>query len=123
MTTYRNDGGNHELSDGTIIGHGKEFESEDRDLCKKFPNKFTEVHKASVEVATTAPAPVDVPAEEKPVEGNPVDVTSDFKDAVDGDLKVTRDKDGWWVYDDGELIHKEALLKKNVKKTIKEYLG
>ena len=43
-TTYRNEGGGHVLPCGTNVAPNDTFESDDPDLCKKFPNKFVRVH-------------------------------------------------------------------------------
>lgn len=111
MATYKNEGGEHVITTEAgdiVIGPGAEFSCDDPELCKKFPNKFTVVGSA------TPPA--------KPTANDPVDVTDDFQEAVDGDLTVTKEKGKWYIFDDGAAINEDGLKKKDVVATITEYL-
>lgn len=121
---YRNNGGSHALADGTIIKPGQIFESDDANINKNFPNKFT----ALKDEAPVAPAPVAAPvAVAAPATNDTTptgdDVTADFPAAGANELTVKRAKDGYWVLDDNDPVNEKALrTKKAVDKAIADYI-
>lgn len=130
MTTkYRNKGGQHVTTNEVVVPTGGVFESEDRDLMTKFPNKFERVYTEDVPAQAPppaqAPAPVDADYDdEAEFDDNPVDVTSDFPLAVKNGLRVTRDsKSNYTINDGAEVVTEAPVAKKEVNKIIKEYLA
>lgn len=125
MTTkYRNKGGQHVTTDDVVVSCGGVFESEDRDLMTKFPNKFERVYAEEAQaVAPVAPVVTDAD-DDGTGDENPVDVTQDFPLAVKNGLQVTRAADGGFTITDGaETVTEAPVTKKDVNKTIKEYLA
>lgn len=138
MLTYKNMGGLHTLLDGTTVPKGGVFQSDDPYLCKKFRGKFERV----IEEPAPAPAPVvqsvDTPEEKKTAvqkaaetgatdvlpEGT-TDVTGEFPSAQEADMRVLKDKRGWYVYDDGgkEPANEKPLKRKAVDCFIEELLA
>lgn len=155
MPLYKNNGGAHTLLDGTTIPHGGTFESDDPNLLKKFRGKFERV---IIEAVTPEPPCVQAPSEasaqitqdvnteeeeKTPVqkaaekgaefvlpEGS-VDVTDEFPTAKDADIRVLKDKRGWWVYDfmlsaddtNNEPANDKPLRKKDVGTFIDDLLA
>lgn len=111
---YKNVGGEHICKDGTVVPNGKFFDSDDKDLCKKFPNKFEAVND-QVTDSVNKPAPVN---------NDPVDVTEDYPEAKENKMTVTKIGKGWWVTeeDEDEAAHDKPLKKKDVEAFIKELL-
>jgi len=139
MLTYKNNGGDHTLADGTVVKKGKTFVSDDMDLLEKFPNKFskvdaaTPVEKKANEDRPTEPAKVAIPATQTDKATNeaeklpdcPEDVTADFPKAVEIGLVIHKVDAGYAVFDGAEEPANEAPLKNKaeVNKFIKEYIG
>lgn len=119
MTTkYRNIGGGH-MDGSTLIKPGEVFECEDDDLCEKFLNKFEKVHPGEVADTPVTKAKDTTDETRVPVRE---DVTADFPSAGDNDLCVFKDKQGWWILDDGDPVNEKPLKKKAVDSAIEDYL-
>lgn len=119
MTKYVNNGGAHETACGKVVANGEEFEC-DTDLQALFPNKFSVVKGSPQpserfakfdETATTSP-PAATPASKKGPTPEATDVSKDFAAAEDYDVQVVRDKRGWWVLDNEEVLNTSGPLKK-----------
>ncbi len=122
MTKYINNGGPHEMADGTVVANGGTCET-DLDLQAMFPNKFEVVDSKPTpqapanrfenfeEVPTTSP-PEKPAAPKKAPAADAKDVSGDFKQAADYDVRIVKDKRGWWVLDGDELLNISGPLKK-----------
>lgn len=124
--TYRNKGGTYQDLEGNFHSHGALLES-DLDLCAKFPNSFEVVHTVTAPVAPTL-APVVIAEDDADEEADALpeghtDVTDKFPEAVKHDIRVTRDKAGWWMHDGDEIQNETPLKQKEVTPFIKEYFG
>jgi hypothetical protein len=122
MAKYKNIGGPHELNDGTLVAHGDVFETE-QDVLAAFPNKFVVVgdkpaaKPAPEPKAAATPAPKKADAKKAPAE-DAQDVTADFDIAGEFDVRVLKDKRGWWVIDLDTVMHEAPLKKGSVAKFI-----
>jgi len=133
MPRYLNEGGDHYTAggeqDATCHKHGAIFDSDDPDLCEKFPCKFKRIY---AEVDPTEPIVQDTPTPETPAVDAPsvdattgvpivkegyTDQTVDFPQAADNGLQILRDKRGWWVYEmdsPEDPCHDKALRRKKL---------
>lgn len=134
MPKYQNTGGPHQTIDGETIDAGAIFELDDQTLLEAFPGKFKLVKEE-------APAPVvepeEVAADDPTLETEPAteevpkaakgrtDVTDEFKLALEADMRVEKDKRGWYILDEGDddPINEKPLLKREVEGAIREYLA
>lgn len=122
MTKYKNIGGPHVMVDGSVVAHGGVFETE-QDMQAVFPNKFELVDDAPApkpvaEVPKAKPAPQQKADAKKAPAENAQDVTEDFDIAKEFDVRVLKDKSGWWVVDLDTVIHEAPLKKGSVAKFI-----
>lgn len=120
---YRNNGGQHVFLDNTVVEHGETFVCDDPDLMTKFPQKFTRVYDEPTPAEKT---PVQEAAEKGAAGAAPKkaipefkDVTDEFPEAGKADLRVLKNKAGWWLYDDDDdPVNEKALKKKEVAEAI-----
>lgn len=127
MATLKNVGGQHVFADGTTIAPGAvfEYDGDADELVKKFIGKFEYERTAPVAApAPTTPAAPSAPTKpEKTADDGFVDMTDDFPVAAQHDLKVLRDRRGWWLYDgDKDPVNEKPLKKKDVDAEIAEYI-
>ncbi len=131
-TLYKNLGGEHRCVNGEIVKQGETFESDDGNLCKKFPNKFKRVTVEAPPSNAVPPPPVLVESpspESKDRDTKGQDVTGDFPLASKNDLIVRKDSRGWWVFDEEddnggkEALHEKSLKRKDVVSFITEFVG
>tara|TARA_R110000751_G_scaffold152635_1_gene257753 strand:- start:6930 stop:7322 length:393 start_codon:yes stop_codon:yes gene_type:complete len=127
MPKYRNSGGPHELACGKVVAHGDTFEC-DADLQAIFPNKFeliegtTKPKAAPASTEPTATTYPPAPAPKRSPDKNAEDVTKGFEVASDYDVRVVRDKRGWWILDGDDVLNTSGPLKKGgVGTFIKRY--
>jgi len=139
MKTYKNNGGQHVMLDGTVVGNGETITCED-DLAAKYPTKFVvvvdtgtvtqttstpEAEKTDVQKAAEAGA-VDVGSQdaEPEIPEDMKDVTDEFPAAEEAELIVCKNKRGWWIFDgDDEPANEKPLKKREVNAFVKDYLG
>ena len=152
MSLYKLKGGQHNHSDGKTYKKGDLVESE-ADLTKIFTNKFEKVYETEEEASPGVSFPavkvaqakskvtvVDLPVdskeeeekeleeveekiEEKP-EKRGKEVTKNFSEAVEQDLKVFKKGRQYFVYDMDPAVplNEKGLNKGQVKKFITDYL-
>lgn len=106
------------MADGTVVANGDTCET-DLDLQAMFPNKFEVVDgKPAAQAAAAKPAPAPAakpapaPAPKKAPAADATDVSGDFEQAIDYDVRVLKDRRGWWVLDGDELLNTSGPLKK-----------
>ena len=123
LKKFKNVGGSHQLADKTNIAPGEIFMGP-ADLRTKFPNKFKLV-------ITEAPDDDEVEDDDetsktktKTDAPKAKDVTKDFANAAEHDLKVMKTAEGHMVYDgdDKDPATEAPLNKKDTKAFIAEYV-
>ena len=134
---YRVLKGQHRLLDGTVLKSGETFEHADLALRKKFPNKFEQVVAPPAPVAQVTTQSVGTSEAEKTdvqkaaevgaaeIISGYQDMTAEFPVAGEADLRVTKSRQGWYVFDEDsdEPVNEKPLKKREVAAFLEEYLA
>jgi len=127
----------HRLLDGTVLKSGETFESNDPRLIEKFPNKFEQVVALPAPVAQATTQSVGTPEAEKTdvqkaaeagaaeILPGHQDMTTEFPVAGEAGLRVTKTRQGWYVFDEDsdEAVNEKPLKKREVAAFLEEYLA